>query len=132
MFRWWLWLGVFLRWGGEKAWLAPQDYHTPASKELSRDLTSQLNLCIQFLVECRPLSVSMGTAIKNLKLKVRSPHSTRLQSALPPLNSCDMRPHLCPETAQMILLVWPHADKCILLPLFECVTGGHLALPLML
>lgn len=47
-----------------------QDYQTPKSKELSRDLTSQLNLCIQFLVECRPLSVSMGTAIKNLKLQV--------------------------------------------------------------
>lgn len=49
-----------------------QDYQTPESKELSRDLTSQLNVCIQFLVECRPLSVSMGTAIKNLKLKVSS------------------------------------------------------------
>ena len=73
MFQWWLWFGVLPQWGGEKPWLAPQDYHTPASKELSRDLTSQLNLCIQFLVECRPLSVSMGTAIKNLKLKVRQP-----------------------------------------------------------
>ena len=47
-----------------------QDYQTPESKELARDLTSQLNLGIQFLVECRPLSISMGNAIKNLKLKV--------------------------------------------------------------
>ena len=50
--------------------LTMQDYQTPESKEMARDLTSQLNLCIQFLVECRPMSMSMGTAIKNLKLKV--------------------------------------------------------------
>jgi translation initiation factor eIF-2B subunit delta len=39
---------------------------------LSRDLTHQLNVAIQFLVECRPLSVSMGNAIKYLKLQVRA------------------------------------------------------------
>ena len=47
-----------------------QDYKTPESKELARDLTAQLNTCIQFLVECRPLSISMGNAIKYLKLRV--------------------------------------------------------------
>ena len=50
--------------------LVMQDYKTPESKELARDLTAQLNVCIQFLVECRPLSISMGNAIKYLKLKV--------------------------------------------------------------
>ena len=38
---------------------------------LSRDLTSQLNTAIQFLVHCRPLSVPQGNAIKFLKLQVR-------------------------------------------------------------
>ncbi|KAL3143575.1 hypothetical protein ABBQ38_002372 [Trebouxia sp. C0009 RCD-2024] len=39
-------------------------------KVLSRDLTQQLNSAIQFLVQCRPLSISMGNAIKFLKLQV--------------------------------------------------------------
>lgn len=47
-----------------------QDYTTPAGKSLSRDLTQQVNSIITFLVECRPLSVSMGNAIKYLKLKL--------------------------------------------------------------
>ena len=47
-----------------------QDYTTPEGKVLSRDLAAQLNTAIQYLVECRPLSVSMGNAIKFLKLQV--------------------------------------------------------------
>ncbi|KAK9787471.1 hypothetical protein WJX73_001396 [Symbiochloris irregularis] len=47
-----------------------EDYATPEGKVLSRDLAAQLNTAIQFLVECRPLSVSMGNAIKFLKLQV--------------------------------------------------------------
>ena len=46
-----------------------QEYTTPEGKVLSRDLTHQLNTAIQFLVECRPLSVSMGNAIKYVKLQ---------------------------------------------------------------
>ena len=53
--------------------LGLQDYRTPEGKVLSRDLTHQLNTAIQFLVECRPLSVSMGNAIKYLKLQVIPP-----------------------------------------------------------
>jgi hypothetical protein len=37
-----------------------RDYSTPEGKSLSRDLTAHLNTMIAFLVECRPLSVSMG------------------------------------------------------------------------
>lgn len=47
-----------------------EDYTTPAGKVLSRDLTQQLNNAIQFLVHCRPLSISMGNAIKYVKLQV--------------------------------------------------------------
>ena len=58
-----------------------QDYQTPGGKVLSRDLTSQLNTAIQFLVHCRPLSVPQGNAIKFLKLQVGcllNPLSARL------------------------------------------------------
>jgi len=43
------------------------DYVTPQSKELSRDLDSKIKPCISFLSQCRHLSVSMGNAIKFLK-----------------------------------------------------------------
>ena len=46
------------------------DYTTPARKELSRDLESKLKPNIGFLTQCRPLSVSMGNAIKYLKLQI--------------------------------------------------------------
>ena len=39
---------------------------------LSRDLMAVLNTAIQFLVECRALSASMGNAIKFLKTQVRN------------------------------------------------------------
>ena len=48
-----------------------QDYRAPAGKVLQRDLTNRvLNQAIAFLVECRPLSASMGNAIKFLKTRV--------------------------------------------------------------
>ena len=49
-----------------------QDYATPEGRVLSRDLTHVLNGAIAFLVECRPLSVPMGNAIKALKLQARA------------------------------------------------------------
>ena len=48
-----------------------QDYKTPEGKVLSRDLTAVLNTAIQFLVECRPLAITMGNAIKFLKTQAR-------------------------------------------------------------
>ena len=56
-----------------------QDYQTPGGKVLSRDLTSQLNTAIQFLVHCRPLSVPQGNAIKFLKLQARTCVPDKLQ-----------------------------------------------------
>lgn len=47
-----------------------QDYRTPDGKVLQRDLSNRvLNQAIAFLVECRPLSTSMGNAIKFLKTR---------------------------------------------------------------
>lgn len=47
-----------------------RDYSTPEGKSLARDLQVHLNGAINFLVECRPLSFSMGNAIKHLKLRI--------------------------------------------------------------
>jgi translation initiation factor eIF-2B subunit delta len=47
-----------------------EDYSTPANTELSRDLNDKLKLNITFLKECRPLSVSMGNAIRFLKARI--------------------------------------------------------------
>ncbi|EDV20373.1 uncharacterized protein TRIADDRAFT_31911, partial [Trichoplax adhaerens] len=46
------------------------DYQVPSQKVLSRDLEQKLKPCITFLQQCRPLSVSMGSAIKHIKLQI--------------------------------------------------------------
>ncbi|CAA0814325.1 NagB/RpiA/CoA transferase-like superfamily protein [Striga hermonthica] len=47
-----------------------KDYTTPPEKILVRDLTAKINTYISFLIECRPLSISMGNAIRFLKSRV--------------------------------------------------------------
>lgn len=46
------------------------DYQTPPDKEMSRHLESIIKPCITFLNQCRPLSVSMGNAIKYIKMQI--------------------------------------------------------------
>ncbi|XP_020705704.1 translation initiation factor eIF-2B subunit delta-like isoform X2 [Dendrobium catenatum] len=50
------------------------DYSTPPEKVLVRDLTSKIGSYVSFLIECRPLSVSMGNAIRFLKNRVAKLH----------------------------------------------------------
>ncbi|KAL3640240.1 hypothetical protein CASFOL_015208 [Castilleja foliolosa] len=47
-----------------------KDYSTPPEKALVRDLTTKINGFVSFLIECRPLSVSMGNAIRFLKARI--------------------------------------------------------------
>ena len=47
-----------------------RDYTTPPQKELRRDLDAHIRPFINFLAHCRPLSVSMGNAIKYLKREI--------------------------------------------------------------
>ncbi|KZV45594.1 translation initiation factor eIF-2B subunit delta [Dorcoceras hygrometricum] len=49
---------------------AIKDYHTPPEKALIRDLATKINGYISFLIECRPLSISMGNAIRFLKTRI--------------------------------------------------------------
>ncbi|KAG6920892.1 eukaryotic translation initiation factor 2B subunit delta, partial [Chelydra serpentina] len=53
-----------------------RDYSTPPNEELSRDLVARLKPYISFLTQCRPLSASMGNAIKYLKKEISALPST--------------------------------------------------------
>ncbi|KAI4321304.1 hypothetical protein MLD38_034704 [Melastoma candidum] len=47
-----------------------QEYSTPLEKTLSRDLTAKISIYVNFLNECRPISVSMGNAIRFFKNRI--------------------------------------------------------------
>ncbi|XP_031500245.1 probable translation initiation factor eIF-2B subunit delta isoform X2 [Nymphaea colorata] len=49
---------------------AIKDYKTPSEKALVRDLTAKINSYVSFLISCRPLSISMGNAIRFLKDRI--------------------------------------------------------------
>ncbi|XP_023767058.1 uncharacterized protein LOC111915648 isoform X2 [Lactuca sativa] len=57
-----------------------EDYTTPPEKILTRDLTSKLNSSVSFLIECRPLSISMGNAIRFLKARITKIPLTQTES----------------------------------------------------
>ncbi|XP_052763864.1 translation initiation factor eIF-2B subunit delta-like isoform X2 [Mya arenaria] len=46
------------------------DYSTPPKEELCRDLAMKIKPYISYLNQCRPLSVSMGNAIKSVKWQI--------------------------------------------------------------
>lgn len=47
-----------------------QDYTTPQNNTLSRHLMTHLSAQISHLVAARPMSVTMGNAIRQLKLEI--------------------------------------------------------------
>ncbi|KAK9272239.1 hypothetical protein L1049_002610 [Liquidambar formosana] len=49
---------------------AIKDYSTPPEKALVRDLTARISSFVSFFSECRPLSISMGNAIRFLKSRI--------------------------------------------------------------
>jgi translation initiation factor eIF-2B subunit delta len=52
-----------------------KDYITPSHTSLNRHLDSYFKPLINYLVNCRPLSVSMGNAIRHIKCEIASlPH----------------------------------------------------------
>lgn len=57
-----------------------QDYKTPPEKTLTRDLTAKINTSVSFLIECRPLSISMGNAIRFLKARITKIPLTQTES----------------------------------------------------
>ncbi|XP_051954942.1 translation initiation factor eIF-2B subunit delta-like isoform X2 [Xyrauchen texanus] len=66
-----------------------QDYSTPPNEELSRDLVYKLSPYISFLSQCRPLSASMGNAIKYIKKEISSiPSQCKEEEAKRKLQTC--------------------------------------------
>lgn len=61
-------------------WEAIKDYSTPPEKTLNRDLTAKINSFVSFLIECRPLSISMGNAIRFLKARIAKLPITRSEA----------------------------------------------------
>ncbi|XP_038687327.1 translation initiation factor eIF-2B subunit delta-like isoform X2 [Tripterygium wilfordii] len=49
---------------------AIRDYSTPTEKTLVRDVTAKISSYVSFLIECQPLSMSMGNAIRFLKSRI--------------------------------------------------------------
>lgn len=47
-----------------------RDYKTPPQKSLALDLDAKLKPLIQYLIDCRPLAIGMGNAIKHLKSQI--------------------------------------------------------------
>nr|CAB3498691.1 unnamed protein product [Digitaria exilis] len=67
---------------------AIKDYTTPPNKTLSRDLTAKISSYVSFLIECRPLSISMGNAIRFLKSRIaKLPHTLSESEAKASLQS---------------------------------------------
>ncbi|PUZ37794.1 hypothetical protein GQ55_9G148000 [Panicum hallii var. hallii] len=67
---------------------AIKDYTTPPNKTLSRDLTAKVSSYVSFLIECRPLSISMGNAIRFLKNRIaKLPHTLSESEAKASLQS---------------------------------------------
>ncbi|XP_056283406.1 translation initiation factor eIF-2B subunit delta isoform X2 [Pseudoliparis swirei] len=66
-----------------------RDYTTPPNEELSRDLVNKLTPYISFLNQCRPLSASMGNAIKYIKKEISNiPSQCKEEEAKSKLLSC--------------------------------------------
>lgn len=59
---------------------AIEDYHTPPDKALNRDLNARISSYVSFLNDCRPLSISMGNAIRPLKTQITNLSSTVSES----------------------------------------------------
>ncbi|CAD5175588.1 unnamed protein product [Musa acuminata subsp. malaccensis] len=59
---------------------AIRDYSTPPEKALVRDLTAKISSYVSFLIECRPLSISMGNTIKFLKNRIAKLPDTMSES----------------------------------------------------
>uniref|UniRef100_A0A673BRH0 Translation initiation factor eIF2B subunit delta n=1 Tax=Sphaeramia orbicularis TaxID=375764 RepID=A0A673BRH0_9TELE len=66
-----------------------RDYTTPPNEELSRDLVNKLKPYISFLNQCRPLSASMGNAIKYIKKEISNiPSQCKEEEAKGKLLNC--------------------------------------------
>ncbi|KAK9288925.1 hypothetical protein L1049_017396 [Liquidambar formosana] len=84
---------------------AIKDYSTPPEKTLVRDLTAKISSYVSFLTECRPLSISMGNAIRVLKNRIAKLPLT--------LSESEAKSSLCSDIDRFINEKIVLADKVI-------------------
>ncbi|KAJ4881849.1 NagB/RpiA/CoA transferase-like superfamily protein [Raphanus sativus] len=99
---------------------AINDYTTPPMKDLTMDLTGKINGYVSFLIECRPLSMSMGNAIRFLKNQIRK---------LPvDLSEPEAKASLCSEIGRFIDEKIILADKVIVQHAVTKIRDGEVLL----
>jgi len=86
------------------------DYETPPEKTLVRDLVSRTNNHVNFLISCRPLSISMGNAIRFLKARIAKLPVT-LPEAEAKANLVAAKANLVAEIDTFVLEKIFYADK---------------------
>ncbi|KAL8745147.1 MAG: hypothetical protein Q9190_002679, partial [Brigantiaea leucoxantha] len=95
-------------------------YTTPPGNSLPRHLTTHLSSQIDYLVSCRPLSVSMGNAIRSLKLEISTidPDTPEIQA----------KAHLCSSINDFIRERITVADQVIATSAAEKIQDGDVVL----
>ncbi|KAI9088367.1 hypothetical protein K1719_029816 [Acacia pycnantha] len=84
---------------------AIKDYRTPCDKTFDRDLTAKISSYVSFFTQCRPLSISMGNAIRVVKSRI---------AKLPPSDSeSEAKTTLCSDIDRFINEKIVLADKVI-------------------
>ncbi|KAL2895916.1 Translation initiation factor eIF-2B subunit delta [Bienertia sinuspersici] len=99
---------------------AIKDYSTPPEKALIRDLTARIGSYVSFLIECRPLSISMGNAIRFLKSRIAKLPLTLSESEAKASLQSDIDQFICDK----ILL----ADKVIVKHAVTKIRDGDILL----
>jgi translation initiation factor eIF-2B subunit delta len=86
---------------------AINDYVVPPSQDFCRAFLEHLNQMISFIVTCRPMSISMGNAIRYLKRIIATPGARRL-------GEDDVRVYLCTMIDEFIDKRIKSADELIM------------------
>ncbi|KAI3686605.1 hypothetical protein L1987_80285 [Smallanthus sonchifolius] len=98
-----------------------EDYSTPPERTtLARDLTAKINASVSFLNECRPLSISMGNAIRFLKARI-----TKLTLAQ---TESEAKTSLCSDIDNYIQAKIVLADKQIVIHAVTKICDGDVIL----
>ncbi|CAK7349790.1 unnamed protein product [Dovyalis caffra] len=97
-----------------------KDYSTPPAKSLSRDLTAKISSYVSFLIECRPLSMSMGNAIRFLKSRIAKLPLT--------LSESESKASLCADIVHFINEKIVLADNVIIRHAATKITDGDVLL----
>lgn len=100
---------------------AIKDYTTPPEKTLYRDLTAKISSYVSFFTECRPLSMSMGNAIRFLKSRIA-------KLPFPSCSESEAKTTLCSDIDQFINEKIILADKVIVRHAARKVEDGDVVL----